>query len=173
MKMIRLAALLTFCLAIPSVYAQPALLNVDPVLLDFGTLDVGDSAQLEMKLTNLTSAPLNITGFTASGSGNFTIDVNGGAQACGSQNPALAPNGFCTMVVDYMPASEGSFSGSVSFTPNGQADSSINARFLGESVDPNNGGGCSLGGGSAAAMGGVAAFLPVLLSWVYRRHRES
>lgn len=148
--------------------AQTPLLDVNPVLLDFGTLNVGESAVLTVTLSNLTSAPLPITRFSASGSGNFSIDVNGGGDPCGSENPTLDPLGSCTMAVTFAPTFAESATGSVSFTPDDQATSAINVRFLGEAEDPNSGGGCSLGAGGLVSGGALWAFFPLLLGLARR-----
>jgi len=167
MKILPTLALFTMLIFPHASRAQTALLDVNPVLLDFGTLDLGDSASLTITLSNLTAAPLPITRFSVSGSGNFSIDVNGGTDPCGSENPTLDALGSCTMAVTFAPTFAESATGSVSFTPNDQATSAINVRFLGEAEDPNSGGGCSLGGGLVSG-GMLWAFFPLLLG-VLRR----
>ena len=152
MNTIRLLTLCLFGLWATAARAQTPVLDVTPILIDFGTVEVGASASQEITLSNLTAAPLPITGFTASGDASFSIDVNGGSQPCGSQNPTIAPDDFCTMVVTYAPTFPESSSASVSFTPNGQVDLSVNARFLGEAPEPDTGG-CSLGGAMPGASG--------------------
>lgn len=132
------------CLFAGVARAQTPVLNVNPILIDFGTVEVGASESQTITLSNLTAAPLPITGFTSSGDASFTIDVNGGAQPCGSQNPTLPADGFCTMAVTFAPTFPDSAAASVSFTPNDQAELSVNARFLGLAPEPDTGGGCSL-----------------------------
>lgn len=161
--MIRLFIFMTFGLWATMARAQTPVLNVTPILIDFGAIDVGASESQEIILSNLTGAPLPITGFTASGDASFSIDVNGGSQPCGSQNPTIAPDDFCTMVVTFAPTFADSASASVSFTPNGQANLSVNARFLGEALDPDSGG-CALGGAMSGTTGLWLFLIPLAVA---------
>ncbi len=153
-------------------HAQQALLDVTPLLLDFGNVEAGSTKALGVTLTNLTAAPLPITGFAASGDGSFSIDVNGGTDPCGSENPTLEANGSCTMAVSFAPMSAEDATGSVTFTPNSQADSSISVRFLGQSPEVNTGG-CSLGAASGGSAKGVALLFPLLFWAGFWRRRAS
>lgn len=168
MKTIRFLILCLFGLWATAARAQTPVLDVTPILIDFGTVEVGASESQEITLSNLTTAPLPITGFTASGDASFSVDVNGGSQPCGSQNPTIAPDDFCTMVVTYAPTFPESSSASVSFTPNGQTDLSVNARFLGEAPEPDTGG-CALGGSLAGASGLGWFLLPLSGALIARR----
>lgn len=167
MTLYRSALVLAFLLVSVSTAAQTPVLNVNPVLVDFGTLDVGSSETQTITLSNLTAAPLPITGFNAGGDASFSIDVHGGSDPCGSENPTLDPSGFCTMTVTYAPLAAGSGDASVSFTPNNQPSLSVNARFLGEALAPDSGG-CALGAGSTGVSGPLLLFLPLLVAWIRR-----
>jgi len=149
--------------------AQPAaLLDVNPLLLDFGNVEVGGSKALAITLTNLTAAPLPITGFATSGDGAFSVDVNGGSEPCGNENPTLEAMGSCTMAVTFAPVSTESATGSVSFTPNGQDASTISVRFLGQAPTVDTGG-CSLGTGSNLPRGALTLIPTLFLAWMWRR----
>ena len=143
MKTLRVLAFVAFSFFTGTAGAQTPVLNVNPILIDFGTLDVGTSKTQVVTLSNLTAAPLPITGFSASGDGSFSIDVNAGSQPCDSENPTIGADDFCTMAVTFAPTFAVSASGGVSFTPDNDPDLSVNARFLGEAIDPDTGG-CSL-----------------------------
>ncbi|MCC6273590.1 MAG: choice-of-anchor D domain-containing protein [Deltaproteobacteria bacterium] len=161
--MIHLFTFLMFGLWASAARAQTPVLDVTPILIDFGTVDIGASESQEITLANLTAVPLPITGFTASGDASFSVDVNGGSQPCGSQNPTIDADGFCTMVVTFAPTFADSAAASVSFTPNGQVDLSVNARFLGEALDPDSGG-CSLGGAMSGTSSVGFFLLPLALT---------
>ncbi|MFO1462839.1 MAG: choice-of-anchor D domain-containing protein [bacterium] len=168
MKKISTLCLFSCLLFAPRLHAQAvALLDIQPVLIDFGTIEAGSSATQVFTLSNLTSADLPITGFSASGDAVFDIDVNGGSMPCGSENPTLPPQGDCTMAVTFAPITSITASAGVSFTPNNQPASSINVRFLGEATAPANGG-CSLGGWNASGSW-FWLFLPLSLGAWFRR----
>ncbi|HKX11939.1 MAG TPA: hypothetical protein VJP40_02210 [bacterium] len=119
-----------------------ATLEVTPLLIDFGEVAEGGRGRQNLTLTNLTDAPLDVTEFDQTGSASFTLDVLGGTQPCGSQNPRIAALEACTMEVNFLPEFSEEAAGTLTFTPNGDPSKAITVRLQGQT--PDNGGGCSL-----------------------------
>jgi hypothetical protein len=145
MKIFPLRILLAFAacsFAIPLQAQSGATLEVTPLLIDFGELAEGGQGRQNLTLTNLTAAPLDITELDQTGSASFSLDVIGGAQPCGSENPRLAANDACTMEVNFLPQFPEEAAGTLTFTPNGDPSKAITVRLQGET--PEQGGGCSL-----------------------------
>ena len=119
-----------------------ATLEVTPLLIDFGEIPEGGRGRQNLTLTNLTAAPLDVTDFDQTGSESFVLDILGGAQPCGAQNPRIAANDSCTMEVNFTPEFPEEAAGTLTFTPNGDPTKAITVRLQGET--PDSGGGCSL-----------------------------
>ncbi len=137
-----LFALAIGLLAAPLQAQSGATLEVLPLLIDFGTVDVGARGRQNLTLTNLTAAPLDVTEFDQTGSASFSLDVLGGSVPCGSQNPLIPANDSCTMEVNFLPQASEDAAGTLTFTPNGDPTKAITVRLQGETSD--QGGGCSL-----------------------------
>lgn len=135
-------ALATLSLAAPLHAQSGPTLNVTPVLIDFGQVVEGGQGRQNLTLSNLTDDVLNITEFTQTGAGSFSLDIIGGTKPCGAETPSLAANDDCTMEVFFNPEADEDASGTLTFTPNGDATKAITVRLQGESVGM--GGGCSL-----------------------------
>lgn len=120
-----------------------ATLDVVPLLIDFGEISEGGQGRQNITLTNLTAVPLDVTEFDQTGSGSFVLDVLGGTQPCGSQNPRIEANDDCTMEVHFEPTFPEQAAGTMTFTPNGDPTKAITVRLQGETPD-SGGGGCSL-----------------------------
>lgn len=126
-----------------SLSAQPGpLLDVSPVIVDFGVVAEGGRARQNLTLTNLTDATLDITNFAQTGATSFSIDPIGGGKPCGATTPQLAAGDDCTMEVVFTPEFSESAAGTLTFTPNSDPTKAITVRMKGET--PEQGGGCSL-----------------------------
>ena len=83
-------------------------LTVDPTSYDFGNVHVGSSsAPQTFTISNTGSADLHISGMSLSDTTNYSLDVNGGTNPCGSTTPTIAPNSSCTVTVTFSPSSTG------------------------------------------------------------------
>ena len=82
-----------------------------PNSLDFGNVPVGDSATLELQLTNTNSGPeaVRFTDIAASDPSRFMVDLNGGASPCATTTACLAPGESCSLEVTFSSATQGIF----------------------------------------------------------------
>jgi hypothetical protein len=61
-------------------------------------------------LSNTGSAELHVSGIVLSNTTNFTLDVNGGSNPCGSTSPTIPTGQNCTVSARFGPFSTGVFS---------------------------------------------------------------
>ncbi len=87
-------------------YEHYLFISVSPVSHDFGTINVGSStAPQTFTIYNTGSADLHISGIALSDATNYTLDVNGGINPCGSKTPTITHDGSCTVIVTFNPLS--------------------------------------------------------------------
>lgn len=100
---------------------DPAVLEVDPTVLAFGEVTLGDDAMLAFTVSNTADAgamSLELSTLALSGDGEFAI--TGGDCALGTQ---LEPGESCTVEVTFTPSDADTFSGEVAVaTADGQSD---------------------------------------------------
>ena len=85
-------------------------ISVSPADHDFGTINIeSSSTPLEISLSNSGAAQLNISDMTLSDTTNFSLDVDGGSNPCGSTTHAIAPDGNCTVAITFIPSTTGTY----------------------------------------------------------------
>lgn len=95
-------------------------LAASPSSLDFGNVLVGDSATLELELTNTNGGAeaVRFTDIAASDPSHFLVDLHGGASPCATTAACLAPGESCTLEVTFSSSSQGMFRESLDLTVN-------------------------------------------------------
>jgi hypothetical protein len=83
-------------------------LSSSTATVDFGSVDVGNTATQTLTLTDTGTAPVNISSISVSGTGFSTSGISAGQ--------TIAAGGNTTFTVQFAPASEGSLTGSISIT---------------------------------------------------------
>ena len=124
------------------------LIMISPTAHDFGQINVGSNSSVDITVTNAGSIALDVTGMTLVDSDNFSLDVNGGANPCGSTTLTLASGTSCTVTVTFAPNGDGSFNATLNVTSNDPGNPSLQATFTGVGVGSGffvSGGSCSLG----------------------------
>jgi len=83
-------------------------LTVDPTSYDFGSVTIGSSsAPQTFTISNTGTADLHISDIALSDTTNYSLDVNGGINPCGSTTPTITSDGSCTVTVTFSPFSKG------------------------------------------------------------------
>ena len=94
-------------------------LEVLPADYDFGIVTDGNSAQpLEVVIRNNGAAGLGVTSIILSDTNNFTLDLDGGTNPCGSTTPTIGTNSSCTVTVDFLPSAVDTFSADLTIRSN-------------------------------------------------------
>lgn len=154
--------------------AQPAL-SVDPLALDFGSVDVGSEKSLALTLSNNGSVALVVSGFAPS-SGDYSVDTEGGAKPCGSLPLTIEVGASCTVEVVFGPASEGVSDATLAIDSENPEAIEVALTGTGQAVNAGqlSGGGCSLGHGAFIGRGLVYALLiPIsAVALFFRRRRK-
>ena len=104
---------------------SPALLGIGPTAIDFGAIAVNDtSTDTALMVTNSGGAPSGAIVVSLSG-GNFAMTDN-------CTGIALAPTGACTILVRFVPITQGTTTGSVavSGSPGGSTSTTLAGRAL-------------------------------------------
>jgi hypothetical protein len=83
-------------------------IDVDPLVVDFGDVDINNSSTLPVTVANLGSATLNVTGVTLAGTSEFSFST-------GSLPGSLGVGGSTTVYVTYAPLDEAADTGTLSF----------------------------------------------------------
>jgi trimeric autotransporter adhesin len=84
----------------------PSPLVLSPISLDFGSVQLGSSAQLPIQVTNTSSTPAFFTGIATSGDYTAT-------GTCPTPGNTLAPSTSCTITVTFTPSQTGIRTGTV------------------------------------------------------------
>jgi len=83
-------------------------ISVSPSSLNFGALKIGNSSTPSViTIYNTGTDDLDISGMTLWDAVNYSLDLNGGTNPCGSTTPTIIPNGSCTVTVTFSPTSTG------------------------------------------------------------------
>ncbi|MGA1865186.1 MAG: right-handed parallel beta-helix repeat-containing protein, partial [bacterium] len=83
-------------------------IGINSINHDFGSLADGNSSEpLVMTISNTGNGDLDISAISLSDTTDFTLDLNGGPDPCGSTSFTIAPGGTGTLVVIFSPQSEG------------------------------------------------------------------
>ena len=94
-------------------------IGVEPTTLSFGSVQVGQTKDLEVTISSKGTGNLTLSGIEISGtSDRFSVDVTGGANPCNSSNVILAAGNSCTVVVTFSPTNLVSQTGSLDITSN-------------------------------------------------------
>ncbi len=104
----------------------PTDISVIPDSYDFGSVDEGDSSNPNTVIIfNIGQAELNVTNILNSNNTDFTLDVSGGVNPCGSTTPDVAIGGNCTVDVSFNPQSAGGKVSLLTITSNDPDDPSV------------------------------------------------
>lgn len=135
---------------------------IDPTSINFGTTSpLVDPDVQTITLFNNGNYPLQVTNFSRQGDINFSLDVDGGANPCGTITPSIAPGTSCTMEIIFVTNEDGTFNAEFSFTSNDPKNPTIVVTATGSR---GNGGGCSFGAegmpqGVAILLWGILLFV--------------
>lgn len=112
-------------------------ISVSPTNIDFGTLKVGrTSTPSVITISNTGTGDLHISGMLLWDAVNYSLDVNGGTNPCGSTTPTLAPNDNCTVTVTFSPTSTGTIDGSLAISSDDPYAPTLNVLFTGMGTLP-------------------------------------
>ncbi|MGQ9858736.1 MAG: choice-of-anchor D domain-containing protein [Thermodesulfobacteriota bacterium] len=93
--------------------------EVAPSSILFGTQTVGTSSRWEIvRISNQGSADLQISEVALSDTVNFELNVNLGADPCGTLTPSLSPQQSCTVGLRFKPQSVSKFHGTLNIGSN-------------------------------------------------------
>lgn len=90
--------------------SSSAALTLSPTGLDFGTVNVGSSGTLPVRVTNNTSGPVTFTGVSAGG------DYSAAVGTCPAVGSALAGGASCALQVTFTPTIVGTRTGTLSLS---------------------------------------------------------
>ncbi len=102
---------------------------------DFSAVNIGETANGTITVTNTGNGPLSVNNVTLDGDSAFSVD---GTACIGA---ILATDESCTVNVGFNPGSEGDFSGNVTITSDDEDEGSVSVGVSGQGIDPNGGGG--------------------------------
>lgn len=107
-------------------------ISVYPTNIDFGTLKVGrTSTPSVITLSNTGTGDLHISGMLLWDAVNYSLDVNGWTNPCGTTTPIIAPNDNCTVTVTFIPTSTGTIEGSLAISSDDPDAPTLNVLFTG------------------------------------------
>jgi len=95
--------------------------RVLPSSFNYGIITTGNlPPNLEVKIENTGNENLRVSSIFLSGEANadFDLDLDGGADPCGSGSPTIAPGDSCTFEVLFTPIATGNFSAYIGITTN-------------------------------------------------------
>jgi hypothetical protein len=101
-------------------YVPSADISISPSPVAFGKVSVGNSLTKTVTFSNIGVLNLSISNiqFSGANAGDFTLDVNGGSNPCGSNNPTIAANSNGTVTVTFSPTISGIKSANLDITSN-------------------------------------------------------
>jgi len=110
---------------------------VSPTSIDFRTLKVGrTSTPSVITISNTGTGDLHISDMLLWDALNYSLDVNGGINPCGSITPTVAPNNSCTFTVTFNPTSTGTIDGSLAINSDDPDAPTVNVLFTGMGTLP-------------------------------------
>jgi hypothetical protein len=125
-------------------------INLSPTSHDFGQVTLGhNSSPCEITIENQggTDLGIELDGINLSDTVNFTLDMNGGSDPCGSLPLAIQPIDSCTLAVTFSPASQGNHSSTLNITSDDPDETTITVNFSGTTESSGSDGGDGSGGG--------------------------
>ncbi len=102
--------------------------------MPFGDVTVGISSTAETAtISNAGNATLNVSGIQLTGAdtGQFSLDINGGASPCGATALAIAPSGNCTVTITFNPATTGAKTATLEITSDDPDEGTVNVALTG------------------------------------------
>jgi len=112
-------------------------ISVSPASYDFGDVLVGESSTpVELTISNSGPLALVISGMTLLDTSNCSLDVNGGANPCGSTTPTIAMGANCTVTVTFNPSSAGAPGTSLIINSNDPDEPTLIVSLTGNGVLP-------------------------------------
>jgi hypothetical protein len=134
--------------------------SVSPAVHDYGSVEVNTSSNpLEVTISNTGASALQVAGMMLSDTTNFVLDVNAGANPCGSP-PVTIPLGCaCTVSVIFTPSADDTYNASLSidFADPGIPDGSVS--LTGKGLKTGGGGGGGGGGGCFIATAAYGSYM--------------
>jgi hypothetical protein len=131
-----LSVLATLALANVS-YSEYQNISVSPATVNFGSIKAGrSSAPSVITISNTGTLDLHISNMLLWDAVNYSLDVNGGTNPCGSVTPTIAPDGNCTVTVTFGPTSTGELDGSLAINSNDPDTPTLNVSFIGRGTLP-------------------------------------
>jgi len=118
-------------------YSEYQNILVSPTILTFEAIKVGrSSGPSVITLSNTGTGYLHISGMTLWDAVNYSLDVNGGTNPCGSTTPIIAPNDSCTVSITFSPTSTGPIDGSLAISSDDTDTPIVNVLFTGMGTLP-------------------------------------
>ncbi len=131
-------------------------ISLSPASVDFGEVNVGSSSSAEITISNTGTANLSVTSVSLSGtdSGEFSTDLNGGSNPCGSIPFVIRIGSSCTITVIVSPTKEGQLSAILTVQSNDPTNGTVNISLSATGKVQSTGGtGGGTSGGSTSGGG--------------------
>jgi hypothetical protein len=110
---------------------------VSPTTVNFGAVKVGRlSTPSVITISNMGIGDLHISDMLLWDAVNYSLDVNGGTNPCGSTTPTIAPNDSCTVSIAFSPTSTGPIDGSLAISSDDTDTPIVNVLFTGMGTLP-------------------------------------
>ena len=110
-------------------------INVDPVSIDFGTINIGEQSEVQtVTISNTGDQTLHISDIAFAGlsaSINYKLDLNVGTLACTTRSPNIIANSSCTFGVIFKPAESGQISAQILITSDDPDEASVTVNLTG------------------------------------------
>ena len=104
------------------------------LLMPFGNITEGLSSIAEtVTISNVGTASLNVSSIQLTGAdtGEYTLDINGGANSCGSTTLIIAQGDNCTVTVTFSPTSTGLKTANLEITSDDSDEGTVNVALSG------------------------------------------
>jgi len=139
-------------------------LSVNPASLNFGAVGVSQESSLVLTLSNNGANVLNVTGMTLSDNVNYSLDVNGGSDPCGSTTPVLNSGESCTVLVVFDPTVVGDLPGNLTITSDDPNNLSLIVPLIGTGTafGLSGAGACSMNPGASSGWQFYFLLIPML-----------
>jgi hypothetical protein len=129
---------------------------VSPTIHDFGDVVVdSSSAPLETTFFNVGNAQLEVSALSLLDATNYTLDVDGGANPCGTPPFTITASASCTVSISFSPKSIGIKSATLTISSNDPDEDTLDIALNGNGVEvpqkPGDDGGDGDGGGDGGA----------------------
>ena len=114
----------------------PSIQVLPPTSYDFGKVTAGNtSAPLQVTISNMGTAPLNVTGIALNSptGGPYALAVGGGAKPCGATTRTIAAADSCTVQVLFQPTTDGAFNATLQVSSNAPNAPTVSLAIAGSS----------------------------------------